>query len=120
MVHARGPRFGHAARASECIDFVSLDRALVQCRRRAAPARDSWERALVTHALDGSLATLGFVLVAATCAGFVDAIVGGGGLIQVPALFAAYPSGSPPLLLGTNKIGSICGTITALTRYTRV
>jgi uncharacterized protein len=93
---------------------------LVQCRRRTTAARDSRERILVTHALDGSLATLGFVLAAAICAGFVDAIVGGGGLIQVPALFAGYPLGSPPLLLGTNKIGSICGTISALMRYTRV
>jgi uncharacterized protein len=93
---------------------------LVQCRRRTTIARDSRERNLVTHALDGSLATLGFVLAAAVCAGFVDAIVGGGGLIQVPALLAGYPLGSPPVLLGTNKIGSICGTVSALVRYTRV
>lgn len=60
------------------------------------------------------------MLAAAVCAGFVDAIVGGGGLIQVPALFAGYPLQSPPVLLGTNKIGSICGTIGAVARYTRV
>jgi uncharacterized membrane protein YfcA len=41
-------------------------------------------------------------------------------LIQVPALFAAYPSGSPPELLGTNKLGSICGTTGAVFRYLRV
>jgi uncharacterized protein len=93
---------------------------LVRCRRRTAIARDSRERNLVTHALDGSLATLGFVLAAAVCAGFVDSIVGGGGLIQVPALLAGYPLGSPPVLLGTNKIGSICGAFSALVRYTRV
>jgi uncharacterized membrane protein YfcA len=93
---------------------------LVQRRRRTAAARDPWERALANLALDGSLATLGFVLAAAACAGFVDAIVGGGGLIQIPALFAGYPSASPPVLLGTNKVGSICGTISAVLRYTRV
>jgi uncharacterized protein len=41
-------------------------------------------------------------------------------LIQVPALFAGYPSSSPPVLLGTNKLGSICGTTGALLRYLRV
>jgi uncharacterized membrane protein YfcA len=60
------------------------------------------------------------VLCAAFCAGFVDAIVGGGGLIQLPSLFAAYPSSSPPVLLGTNKLGSICGTAGAVMRYMRV
>jgi uncharacterized membrane protein YfcA len=60
------------------------------------------------------------VLCAAFCAGFIDAIVGGGGLVQVPALFAAYPAEAPPLLLGTNKLGSICGTASAVLRYIRV
>jgi uncharacterized membrane protein YfcA len=63
---------------------------------------------------------LSFVLCAAFVAGFIDAIVGGGGLIQVPALFAGYPSSAPPALLGTNKLGSICGTGTAVLRYRRV
>jgi uncharacterized protein len=57
------------------------------------------------------------VLCAAFLAGFIDAIVGGGGLIQVPALFAAYPAAAPPVLLGTNKLGSICGTTSAVFRY---
>jgi len=39
------------------------------------------------------------VLCAAFSAGFVDAIVGGGGLIQLPALLAGYPAIAPPLLL---------------------
>jgi uncharacterized membrane protein YfcA len=60
------------------------------------------------------------VLCAAFFAGFVDAIVGGGGLIQVPSLFAAYPVAAPPELLGTNKLGSICGTTGAVMRYMRV
>jgi uncharacterized membrane protein YfcA len=38
----------------------------------------------------------------------------------LPALFAAYPLGSPPVLLGTNKLGSICGTTGAVIRYLRV
>jgi hypothetical protein len=60
------------------------------------------------------------VLGASFFAGFVDAIVGGGGLIQVPALFAGYPSTPPSVLLGTNKLGSICGTSSAVLRYMRV
>lgn len=46
--------------------------------------------------------------------------MGGGGLIQLPALLAAYPTASPPVLLGTNKLGSICGTSSAVLRYMRV
>jgi uncharacterized membrane protein YfcA len=53
-------------------------------------------------------------------AGFIDSIVGGGGLIQVPALFAGYPHAAPAQLLGTNKLGSICGTSSATLRYMRV
>jgi uncharacterized protein len=41
-------------------------------------------------------------------------------LIQVPALFAGFPGSAPPVLLGTNKLGSICGTGSALLRYLRV
>ena len=60
------------------------------------------------------------MLCAAFFAGFVDAIVGGGGLIQLPALLAGYPLSAPPVLLGTNKLGSICGTASAVMRYRRV
>jgi uncharacterized membrane protein YfcA len=60
------------------------------------------------------------MLCAAFFAGFVDAIVGGGGLIQLPALLAGYPGVAPPVLLGTNKLGSICGTTGAVMRYMRV
>ena len=59
------------------------------------------------------------MLGAAFFAGFVDAIVGGGGLIQVPALLAGYPTIAPQELLGTNKLGSICGTSSAVYRYAR-
>ena len=44
-------------------------------------------------------------------AGLVDAIVGGGGLIQLPALFGLYPGVAPASLLGTNKLASIAGTV---------
>ena len=54
---------------------------------------------------------------AAGCAGFIDAAVGGGGLIQVPALFAALPQSMPATLLGTNKLASIGGTLIAAKKY---
>lgn len=53
----------------------------------------------------------------ALLAGMMDAIAGGGGLILVPALFAVYPNASPALLLGTNKMSSIAGTLMATVRY---
>ena len=43
-------------------------------------------------------------------AGFVDAVVGGGGLIQLPALLLGLPGASPVQVLATNKLSSICGT----------
>jgi len=59
------------------------------------------------------------LLVAAAFAGFVDAVAGGGGLIQVPALFAALPREMPATLLGTNKVASIFGTLNAARKYAR-
>ncbi len=50
-------------------------------------------------------------------AGFIDAIVGGGGLIQVPGLLAILPKTSEVLLLGTNKLVSATGTAVATYRY---
>ena len=46
-------------------------------------------------------------------------MVGGGGLIQVPALFNALPSALPGTLFGTNKLSAIAGTATACWRYAR-
>ena len=54
-----------------------------------------------------------FVTLLSALAGFVDAVVGGGGLILVPALFATYPSVHPATLLGTNKSASVWGTLFA-------
>ncbi|HTZ00127.1 MAG TPA: TSUP family transporter [Rhodocyclaceae bacterium] len=57
--------------------------------------------------------------IAATTAGFIDAVAGGGGLIQVPALFTLLPGESPAVLFGTNKGSSIVGTANATWRYGR-
>ncbi len=52
-------------------------------------------------------------------AGFIDSIAGGGGLIQLPALFVLAPSLPVASLLGTNKLASIAGTSTAASHYIR-
>ena len=56
---------------------------------------------------------------AALLAGLVDAVVGGGGLIQVPALFSVFPQAAPANLFGTNKLAGIFGTATAAHTYWR-
>ncbi len=56
---------------------------------------------------------------AAFFAGLVDAVVGGGGLIQIPVLLSQYPQTAIPTLFGTNKVASIAGTASALWRYAR-
>lgn len=52
-------------------------------------------------------------------AGFVDSVVGGGGLIQIPALFVLMPGLPPAVLFGTNKFASIWGTLSAAVQYGR-
>ena len=60
------------------------------------------------------------LVVVALTAGWVDAVVGGGGLLQLPALLLV-PGIHPVQALATNKLSSICGTGTAsLTYYRRV
>ncbi|WP_457966576.1 TSUP family transporter [Arthrobacter sp. D1-29] len=66
------------------------------------------------------LTTLILIVVAGFAAGWVDAVVGGGGLIQLPALLLV-PGITPVQALATNKMGSIFGTSTsAVTFYGRV
>ena len=62
-----------------------------------------------------SAATYLLLAAAGFLAGFVDSIAGGGGIITIPALLAA---GLPaPLALGTNKLQSSFGSLTALLHY---
>lgn len=68
---------------------------------------------------DISLWQLAFVCAMALLAGLVDAMVGGGGMIQVPALFNAMPGVPPATVFGTNKFSAIAGTAAAALRYAR-
>ena len=62
---------------------------------------------------------LGLIL-AGFAAGLMDAAVGGGGLLQIPALFGLLPSSTPvPSVLGVNKFASFSGTAMAAGQFVR-
>ncbi len=63
--------------------------------------------------------TMAFMGLAALSAGFIDAIAGGGGLIQLPALLIGLPQSPTVQVLGTNKLSSIFGTTAAAILYRR-
>ncbi|MCM2250011.1 MAG: TSUP family transporter [Geothrix sp.] len=66
------------------------------------------------------LPTLALLMLAALLAGFIDAVVGGGGLITVPALMLGLPAGTPlPTLLGTNKVVAVTGATMAAGTFLR-
>ncbi len=56
---------------------------------------------------------------AALLAGIVDAVIGGGGMVQLPALFVVYPTALPAALFGTNKLSAAVGTTGAALQYSR-
>jgi uncharacterized membrane protein YfcA len=56
---------------------------------------------------------------AAFAAGFIDAIVGGGGLLQTPATLLILPQYPVATLLGTVKIPSLAGTAVAAVKYAK-
>jgi len=70
---------------------------------------------------DSAVSTVLLLALAGFGAGWVDAVVGGGGLIQLPALVLGLPGASPVQILATNKLGSVCGTtVSSATYYRRV
>lgn len=60
------------------------------------------------------LCTLGFI------AGFIDAVAGGGGLIQLPALLSFLPTFPVASAIGINKFAGFLGTTTAAIRYVKM
>lgn len=68
---------------------------------------------------DLDLTTILLMALAGFGAGWIDAVVGGGGLVQLPALLLGFPGATPAQLLATNKIASIFGTTTSSITYWR-
>lgn len=64
--------------------------------------------------------TIALLFVAALVAGFLDALVGGGSLVMLPALDEALPAATPvPSLLGTNKLVDLSGNLAAIRAYVK-
>lgn len=65
------------------------------------------------------MADILYILPFAFFAGLIDAIAGGGGLIQIPGMMLIFPNMPIATLLGSNKLASACGTAVASTHYLR-
>lgn len=63
--------------------------------------------------------TLVLLLITAMAAGWIDAVSGGGGMLQVPMLLITQPQLPASVALGTNKVASVFGTATAAATYLR-
>ncbi len=57
------------------------------------------------------------LIITAFIAGYIDAIAGGGGMIQAPMLLLSGLN--PIIVLATNKLSSMAGTITATYKYAK-
>ena len=66
-----------------------------------------------------SILTILLLALSAFTAGFIDAVVGGGGLIQTPFLLITFPKMPLPILFGTNKIAALAGTSIAAFKYAK-
>ncbi len=69
--------------------------------------------------MEYSVLTIVSLVVLSFLAGFIDAVIGGGGLIQLPALLINFPKTPVPVLFGTTKIASLAGTSMAAYHYSR-
>ena len=66
---------------------------------------------------DLSALNVALLFLAMFSAGFVDAIAGGGGLIQTPAMLLSFPNDNPVSVVGTSKTAAFFGTSTAAIKY---
>lgn len=67
--------------------------------------------------MDWSISIILIIMALGFLAAFIDAVVGGGGLISIPTLLAV---GLPPsVALGTNKLASVFGSMTSTIRFIR-
>ncbi|MBC3365678.1 TSUP family transporter [Pseudomonas sp. SWRI154] len=66
--------------------------------------------------IEYGMVALGFF---AFCGGMIDAAVGGGGLVQVPALLHALPQHSLSTVFGTNKLAVLAGNLSSIFSYVK-
>jgi uncharacterized membrane protein YfcA len=66
---------------------------------------------------DINLYTLLFLVLAGFIAAFIDSVVGGGGLISIPALL--FTGISPSAALATNKLAGTMGSLTSTISFIR-
>ncbi|CAB4831128.1 unannotated protein [freshwater metagenome] len=66
-----------------------------------------------------NLTALNLILlgIAMFASGFIDAIAGGGGLIQTPAMLLSFPDRNPVEVVATSKTAAFFGTTTAAIQY---
>ena len=68
---------------------------------------------------DYEIVTIISLVILSFIAGFIDAVVGGGGLIQMPALLISLPNSPLPTIFGTNKIAALAGTSISAIQYSQ-
>lgn len=68
---------------------------------------------------DFGFLTILSLIVLSFIAGFIDSVVGGGGLIQIPALLITLPESPLTTIFGTNKISALAGTSVAAVQYAK-
>lgn len=66
---------------------------------------------------DLSVINLALLALAMFASGFIDAIAGGGGLIQTPAMLLSFPDENPVSVVATSKTAAFFGTTTAAIKY---
>ncbi|MBK4142274.1 TSUP family transporter [Corynebacterium macginleyi] len=69
--------------------------------------------------MDIDVAQWAVLLVGAAGAGWVDAVIGGGGLVLIPLLLAVIPGLAPATALATNKLAAVSGTASAAVTLVR-
>ena len=74
---------------------------------------------LITQLLDFPIHVLVIFAIVYFVAGFIDAVIGGGGLLTIPTLLINLPNEPLATLFGTNKIAAISGGSVAAHQYAR-
>jgi uncharacterized membrane protein YfcA len=73
----------------------------------------------MTSSVELTPTVLALFVLAGFLTGWVDAVGGGGGLVQLPSLLLGLPTASAGQLLATNKLGAVVGTVMSASTYAR-